>query len=1128
MSINGTVRPGFSNYKPPMSSKNAWAVSKELGRGAFGRALLVKRKRDGMAAVMKEISLSGMSRAEQKASHSEAQILRKLGKHPNVVGFIDSFLEEKANKLYIVMEWARAGDLDAIIKKAKRSRMPLSEDRVMSIFIQCAAALDFMHRNRVLHRDIKPANIFMHKQGQQVDIVKLGDFGIAKVLAHTMAKARTVAGTPYYMAPELCRERPYTATADIWSLGCVLHELCALEVPFTAQSLAGLIRKITSSKPKRNQFQHKFSRDLQIIISSMLNKTPHLRISLKNILNMPYVQRHCKGLAESLVEEADRAVRLPAVATGNRARRDVRDGGQRNIKNSLSSDKESQGKFSEAQQNPHRENHKKIAPQKQRQRIRRSKHPRQSRPRDEENLPIVEKGVNKMNNLAERLERLKTDLAKLGGGRNANENCATPMMNHIASAAEAVRKDAHRGYTKPTRQQNRVNAVAAAAAHRRKNQQRNKLPASQPDTDQFRAAAAMKRERQKRIEKQREQRRYVNGISPYVHGGNQLKAVNQDNMNSHDRPPREHKSAESRVACEDKQMQQEQLRARKEARERARVEMLRDRRQFKAKLAEDRRREKIKEEKLREKQLLQEKSNALRAQQRAQRPDWVGIGEDAESCNGAATRPVGGNAGGEGKPTNAHLNADVRRKIWEENQQAKERNRIRARDKITPGEKAFQVDDTSNFTADVNGEVAVQTKASPLDLAARRQIWEENRKARQRNEAAAAAAAEVDANISELEDRKYPLKKQDDVPPKAPTNSDKNAVKAPDANKNKQTEDEYLAQLERARKEAFEQRIRLAEKYKQDDLMSKGTSSKKDGQTNEKFGVHAYTNDNHENDDASSPYPNDGANNIDDMHSSSSNNGAAVGNYPGNVLSVVVEEDDEDDGSAFASLAETFIQMLSAQATSEDKDDGDDTFVVVKSGEDGPSDGSMLLPLSRYFKPSEKDSDADNSVLEFERMIPSRPTDIDLTDPIPAKSNDQKRRRRRRRPRKVELPAEVEFGLNQVPLKAPTPLAECTSALAQLTKDVSTQDKHAGHQRCEVARQALEEILGELTFLRMYRITRLSKQRAGGGTVDDTTVGHLAATLEEMWGKSSQRDGTTAGSIVDKMLGLISMEDAST
>ena len=70
----------------------------------------------------------------------------------------------------------------------------------------------------------------MTKQG----IIKIGDFGIARVLKHTVDVARSMVGTPYYLSPELCEEKPYNHKSDIWSLGCVLYELCTMRHPFEA------------------------------------------------------------------------------------------------------------------------------------------------------------------------------------------------------------------------------------------------------------------------------------------------------------------------------------------------------------------------------------------------------------------------------------------------------------------------------------------------------------------------------------------------------------------------------------------------------------------------------------------------------------------------------------------------------------------------------------------------------------------------------------------------------------------------------------------------------------------------------------------------------------------------------
>lgn len=96
----------------------------------------------------------------------------------------------------------------------------------MQWFIQICLGLNYIHSKRILHRDLKSANIFL----TSTNCIKIGDFGIAKVLQGTFEAALTVIGTPYYMSPELCHNKPYTLKSDIWSLGCLLYEMVALKV----------------------------------------------------------------------------------------------------------------------------------------------------------------------------------------------------------------------------------------------------------------------------------------------------------------------------------------------------------------------------------------------------------------------------------------------------------------------------------------------------------------------------------------------------------------------------------------------------------------------------------------------------------------------------------------------------------------------------------------------------------------------------------------------------------------------------------------------------------------------------------------------------------------------------------
>ena len=136
-----------------------------------------------------------------------------------------------------------------------------------------------VHDRKILHRDLKCQNIFLTK----TNIIKLGDFGIARVLSTTRENARTMVGTPYYLSPEIVDNRPYSFKSDIWSLGVILYELCSLRPPFDAPSIPQLALKIV--KGQYSPLPQNFSKEIKELVASMLVIDPAKRPSVNQILS---------------------------------------------------------------------------------------------------------------------------------------------------------------------------------------------------------------------------------------------------------------------------------------------------------------------------------------------------------------------------------------------------------------------------------------------------------------------------------------------------------------------------------------------------------------------------------------------------------------------------------------------------------------------------------------------------------------------------------------------------------------------------------------------------------------------------------------------------------------------------
>ncbi|ONH69995.1 Serine/threonine-protein kinase KIN3 [Cyberlindnera fabianii] len=206
-----------------------------------------------------------MNQKERSQLVAECRILSELN-HPNIVQYVHHAHIPERHMLFLYMEYCDGGDLSHIIKTYRNSNEYLPEGIIWNIFTQILMALYRCHygvnsplitniyqdleyptitdQTRVIiHRDIKPDNIFLANGN-----FKLGDFGLAKSLNTEMEFASTCVGTPYYMSPEVLLDKPYSPLCDIWSLGCVIYELCALHPPFQAKTHLQLQQRIQEGR----------------------------------------------------------------------------------------------------------------------------------------------------------------------------------------------------------------------------------------------------------------------------------------------------------------------------------------------------------------------------------------------------------------------------------------------------------------------------------------------------------------------------------------------------------------------------------------------------------------------------------------------------------------------------------------------------------------------------------------------------------------------------------------------------------------------------------------------------------------------------------------------------------------
>ena len=258
-------------------NKEKYKIIKILGKGAFGEIYEVINIDDNRHYAIKNIITNDATKEELDKIKNESLLLSKLD-NEHIVKYYESFNSE--NSFNIVMEYCESLDLRKFIKN--QNGKLLDKNIVYNFILDICLGLEEIHSKNIIHRDLKPENIFL-KNVQ----LKIGDFGIAKKINNLNEKTKSQVGTLLYMAPEIIKGEYYDKKVDIWSLGCIIFELCTLDYCFKNNSIIELINDINNQKSRKIDSKI-YGIWLQNLIDRILINDKEKRPNINEILKIVY------------------------------------------------------------------------------------------------------------------------------------------------------------------------------------------------------------------------------------------------------------------------------------------------------------------------------------------------------------------------------------------------------------------------------------------------------------------------------------------------------------------------------------------------------------------------------------------------------------------------------------------------------------------------------------------------------------------------------------------------------------------------------------------------------------------------------------------------------------------------
>lgn len=289
-----TAKPQVNNKQGvaegEMDVSSLFKRTEVIGRGKFGVVYKGYNVKTGRVYAIKVLNLDSDS-DEVEDVQREIQFLASLKQISNITRYYGSYLKDTS--LWIIMEHCAGGSLRTLLRPGK-----IDEKYIGVIMRELLVALKSIHKDNVIHRDIKAANVLITNEGN----VKLCDFGVAAQVNQTSLRRQTMAGTPYWMAPEVIMEGVYYDTkVDIWSLGITTYEIATGNPPYCDVEALRAMQLIIKSKPPRLEGRS-YSSSLKEFIALCLDEDPKERLSADDLLRSKFIKAH-KAAPTSILKE---------------------------------------------------------------------------------------------------------------------------------------------------------------------------------------------------------------------------------------------------------------------------------------------------------------------------------------------------------------------------------------------------------------------------------------------------------------------------------------------------------------------------------------------------------------------------------------------------------------------------------------------------------------------------------------------------------------------------------------------------------------------------------------------------------------------------------------------------------